>query len=95
MLGAGENRGIDDDWTLLLLCVCILLLPILLALLLLLFLVDFSQKNWYHQGMVGGEQDLPKIDFIFLGKYIIKNLTKIIWLIHIVVLWYITWTSGL
>jgi uncharacterized membrane protein len=61
----------------LLLSVCILLLLLLLALLLSLLVIDFSQKIWYNHGIVGGEQNYPKIDFIFVGKYLIKKLNNI------------------
>ena len=59
----------------LLLSVCILLL--LLALLLSLLVIDFSQKIWYNHGIVGGGKAAPKIDFIFVGKYLIKKLNNI------------------
>ena len=77
MLGAGENKELGVHCLLLLLCVCIRLLPILLALLLLLLVVDFSQKIWYNHGIVGGGKARPKIDFIFVGKYLIKKLNNI------------------
>ena len=68
-LGAGENREIGAYWLLLLLYVRILLLPILIVVLVLLLVVDFSQKIWYNQGIVGGSKARPKIDFIFVGKF--------------------------
>ena len=76
-LGAGKNRKLGVHCLLLLLCVRILLLCTLLLLLLLLYLVDFSQKIWYNHGIVGGGKARPKIDFIFVGKYLIKKLNNI------------------
>ena len=69
-LGAGKNNKLSGHCLLLLLCVRILLLPTLLLLLLLLYLVDFSQKIWYNHGIVGGAKATPKIDFIFVDKFI-------------------------
>ena len=76
-LGAGKNRKLSAYALLLLCCYPILLLLLLLALLLLLYLVDFSQKIWYNHGIVGGGKARPKIDFIFVGKYLIKKLNNI------------------
>ena len=76
-LGAGENRKLGVHYLLLLLCMRIRLLPTLILLLLSLYLVDFSQKIWYNHGIVGGAKATPKIDFIFVGKYLIKKLNNI------------------
>lgn len=66
-LGAGDNNKLSGHCVLLLLCMRIRLLLLLLPLLLLLLVVDFSQKIWYNQGIVGGSKARPKIDFIFVG----------------------------
>lgn len=76
-LGAGENRKASGHCVLLLLYVRIRLLPTLILLLLSLLVVDFSQKIWYNHGIVGGAKAAPKIDFIFVGKYLIKKLNNI------------------
>jgi len=76
-LGAGENRKLSGHYLLLLLYVRIRLLPTLILLLLSLLVVDFSQKIWYNHGIVGGAKAAPKIDFIFVGKYLIKKLNNI------------------
>ena len=59
-LGAGENRILNAYALLLLCCYPILLLLLLLPLLLLILVVDFSQKIWYNQGIVGGSKARPK-----------------------------------
>ena len=82
-LGAGENRELGAYWLLLLLYVRILLLLLLIAVLLPILVIDFSQKIWYNHGIVGGSKARLKMPSFFLGKYLIKNLTYIIWLIHI------------
>ena len=80
-LGAGKNNKLSGHCLLLLLCVRILLLPTLIALLLPILWVDFSQKIWYNHGIVGGGKARPKIDFIFVGKYLVKKLNNITWLV--------------
>ena len=67
-LGAGENRKLGVYCLLLLLCVHIRLLCILLPLLLSLLVVDFSQKIWYNQGIVGGDKARHKMPSFLLGK---------------------------
>jgi hypothetical protein len=67
-LGAGKNRILSAYALLLLCCYPILLLLLLLPLLLPIFLVDFSQKIWYNQGIVGGSKARHKMPSFFLGN---------------------------
>ena len=67
-LGAEKNNKLGAYALLLLCCCAMLLLLLLLPLLLPIFLVDFSQKIWYNQGIEGGSKARHKMPSFFLGN---------------------------